>query len=222
MEEKYGGGPCELLLTEPSTYRQLIQYYYFLIHVSPTTDFWVVVQQISKDLKSIWSSMNPRLPLIGDKSIDRKVKNLLTLVKDINRNHGKASAKRNLDANLNKLFDISACSCSLDTLPCSDISVNCENDKRTQEHIICVCPRNAKVPLEDRVYLRDQRSKTGPKGAYQLSSVDTAAAKRDRRAKHEQQQVLTHEEVELAGPSIHPTESPEHTSNSSNGEVNFL
>ena len=99
-------------------------------------------------------------------------------MKNINRKHGRASTKRNLDANLDKLFDISACSCSLDILPCSDRKVSCNKANYLEEHISCICSQNAKVPLNDRVYLRDQRQKTGPKGAYNLSSVDRVAFKK--------------------------------------------
>ena len=30
---KHGSGPCELLMMDSSTFRQVIQYYYYLIHV---------------------------------------------------------------------------------------------------------------------------------------------------------------------------------------------
>ena len=89
--ESYGGGPCDLETTDPSTYRQVIQYYYYLLHVNPATDLIFLVKQIAVDLRSIWSSVNPRLPLISDKSIDRKLKDLFCLVKGINRHHGRAS-----------------------------------------------------------------------------------------------------------------------------------
>ncbi|XP_065680539.1 uncharacterized protein LOC136094507 [Hydra vulgaris] len=130
-EKKYCGGPCELSTTDPSTFRQVIQYYYYLIHINPNADILLVTQQISNNIKSIWATVNPRLPLKTDKSINRKVKDLLVLVKDINRKHGKASAKRNLDANLDKLFDISACSCSLDVC-ISTFSVDRLSVKRIQ------------------------------------------------------------------------------------------
>jgi hypothetical protein len=35
------------------------------------------------------------------------------------------------------------------------------------------------VPVEERQYLRDQRNKIGPKGSFQLGSVDKTAVKRD-------------------------------------------
>lgn len=63
-DETFGGGPCELQTTDPSTHRQLIQYYYHLCHSKPAAEMLFYVKQIAKDLKSIWSSVNPRLPLI--------------------------------------------------------------------------------------------------------------------------------------------------------------
>lgn len=173
--EKYGGGPCELSTTDPSTYRQLIQHYYYVTCTNPNATFWSMVQQISMDLKSIWSSVNPRLPLITSKAINRKIKDLLCVVKDINRKHCKSSRKQNLDSSLDKLFDISACSCLLEIVPCSHSAVHCRTENCTQQHILCICSSNARVPVEDRLYLRDQRLKTGPKGAFQMSSVDKAS-----------------------------------------------
>ncbi|HKU33678.1 MAG TPA: hypothetical protein VJR22_07525 [Candidatus Nitrosotalea sp.] len=182
-KEWYGGGPSELEVTDPSTYRQVIQYFYYLQQVhDPESDINFFVRQITHDLKAIWSSINPRLPLITDKSIHRKVRDLVCLVKDINRKHGKANQKRNLDDNIDKLFDISACSCPLESVSCGDCRVKCKMDDCSQDHIICICPFIAKVPQEDRAYLRDQRMKTGPKGSYQMSSVDFAAVRRDRKS----------------------------------------
>ncbi|XP_065640407.1 uncharacterized protein LOC136072984 [Hydra vulgaris] len=189
-EKKYCGGPCELSTTDPSTFRQVIQYYYYLIHINPNADIVLVTQQISNNIKSIWATVNPSLLLITEKSINRKVKDLLVLVKDINRKHGKASAKRNLDANLDKLFNISACSCSLDVFPCGDRKVSCNKENCIEKHIVCLCSQSNKVPLEDRAYLRDQRkAKEKPKGAYQLSSVDRLSVKRIQRLDKERQKI---------------------------------
>ena len=85
-EKKYGGH-CELLMTNPSTFRQVIQYYYYLIHVKSTADIINVTEQVKNNLKSIWAAVNPNLTLITNKFITRKVKDLLTFVKNINRKH---------------------------------------------------------------------------------------------------------------------------------------
>ena len=62
----------------------------------------------------IWQSVNPQLPLTSTMSIEKKIRDLLQLVKDINQNHNKAAAKRNLANKLNSLFDIAGYSCSLE------------------------------------------------------------------------------------------------------------
>ena len=134
--------------------------------------------RINEDLISIWQAVNPRLPLISDKAIQRKVKDLLNLVKDINRKHAKVRAKSNLGDKLDKLFDISACTCSLEMVPCNDVRVKCTASNCIQDHFLCICATNAKVPPEERAYLRDQRLKIGPKGTFQMASVDRAAAKK--------------------------------------------
>lgn len=185
-EENYGGYPCDLITTDPSTYRQLIQFYYFLDSSDIKPNFWAIVRRISCVLKSIWLSVNPRLPLINDKSIETKVKNLFATVKNINRKHTKANIKRNLDSKLDKLFDISACCCSLDIVSCNNVYVKCKKEKCKMEHIICICPKEAKVPIEERAYIRDQRLKTGPKGLFQMSSVDTSDIKHNNMIKQKE------------------------------------
>jgi len=181
-DSQYGGGPSELSNTEPSTYRQIIRYFYHLNNTDPQSSISQYCQMIRKALMVIWQAVNPRLPLISKMSIEKKIRDILKLVKDINRKHNKASAKRNLDDKLDNLFDIAACSCSLVTLPCDDRRINCSIENCKQEHIYCSCPPNLKVPIEDRAYLRDQRLKTGPKGSYQMASIDRVAVKRDLRS----------------------------------------
>ena len=81
-DAKYGGGPSELLSkTEPSTYRQLIRYYYHLKNTDPQSCISQSCQQMKEDLMGIWQSVNPRLPLISTLSIEKKISDLLQLVK---------------------------------------------------------------------------------------------------------------------------------------------
>ena len=208
-------------MTDPSTFRQVIQYYYYLIHVNPNADIVSVTQQITNNIKSIWATVNPSLPLITDKSINRKVKDLLVLVKDINCKHGKASAKKNLDVNLDKLFDISACSCSLDLLPCSDRKVSCNKKNCIEKCIVCLCSQSNEVPIEDRAYLRDQREKIGPKGAYQLSSVDRLSVKWTQRLEKEQQ-LISLKLIDEDDTLLSHVNLVEEISGLSNTEVNVL
>ena len=86
-----------------------------------------------------------------------------------------------LQSSVEKLFDISLCSCNLPIVPCSDKDVKCSVPDCQKSHIVCKCHAERKVPLEDRLYLRDQRLKTGPKGSFQLGPVDRYAAKKMKR-----------------------------------------
>ena len=144
-------------------------------------DDWSTAHSISNEIKQIWQSINPRLPLINDKTIDKNVNNLIVLVKQINQKRAKAVKQQNLETKINKLFDVSACGCSLETVPCNDRGVKCKKLDCQEEHILCICTSMKKVPVEERKYLRNQHQKLGPKGTYQMSTIDGVAVKRDQR-----------------------------------------
>ena len=103
---------------------------------------------ISQELVQIWHLVNPRLLLIKMKSIEKKLHDLLIEVKDINRKHARAAAKQKLDLIPDKLFDISACLCTLRVLPCNDRRINGDVEDCQEKHIFCACNPSCKVPLE--------------------------------------------------------------------------
>ena len=70
-------------------------------------------------------------------------------------------------AKLDKLFDICSCHCSMTT----EHSDKCEQDCALV-HISCKCPRAKKIPEMELAFMKDQREKIGPKGMYQIGSVD--------------------------------------------------
>ena len=72
--------------TKPSTYRQLICYYYHLKNTDPQSSISQSCQQIKEDLMGIWQSVNPRLPLISTLSVEKKIRDLLQLVKISTKN----------------------------------------------------------------------------------------------------------------------------------------
>ena len=80
-DAKYDGRPSELSKTEPSTYRQLLRYYYHLRNTDPQSSIFQSCQQIKEDLMGIWQSVNPRLLLLSTLSIEEKISDLLQLVK---------------------------------------------------------------------------------------------------------------------------------------------
>ena len=46
---------------------------------------------------------------------------------------------------LENLYDISACRCNLDEVPCHDDRVKCKNLTCSSKHFLCVCPPEYKV-----------------------------------------------------------------------------
>ena len=108
---------------------------------------------------------------------EKKLHDLLIKVKDINRKHAKAAAKQKLDLLVDKRFDISVCSCSLKVFPCNDRRINCDIENCQKIFFVLV----THLVLEERAYLKDQRLKKGPKGLYQITSVDRTAIQRFKR-----------------------------------------
>ena len=70
-DAKYSGGTSELSKTQPSTYRQLIRYYYHLKNTDLQSSISQYCQQIKENLMGIWQSVNPQLPLISTLSIEK-------------------------------------------------------------------------------------------------------------------------------------------------------
>ena len=85
--------------------------------------------------------------------------------------------KKWFEKDLYKLYDISLCKCLLPAVPCSHPSVRCRESDCKKVHIICECKGSSKVTIDDRIYLKDQRTKAGPKGHFQLGQKDYKAAK---------------------------------------------
>ena len=80
---------------------------------------------------------------------------------------------------LDFLFDI-----ALPIFSCKDKRVKCLDLNCQKQHIVCLCTekkkRINKCPIEEREYLRDQRSKIGPRGSFRLGPTDKGAAKRQK------------------------------------------
>ena len=169
-QQYYGGCPCDLSKTGPSTDKQLIKFFYYFNMTEVELPFWDFILRLSNDLILIWQAVNPRLFLISIKTIRRKVKDLLNSVKHINRKHAKVRARSNLDDKLNKLFDTSDCSLLVCWKPCRAMMLKfITSSYCKQGHNLWLCLANLKVPLEKRAYLRGQQLKAGSKGNFQMA-----------------------------------------------------
>jgi len=169
LNKLYGGSACQLNSTDPPTYQQVISYYYFLSN-SGSDDIVSAANTITENLLRVWSKINSCLPLLKNDVVLIKVKRLLKLVKCINNRKATKAVKENLDAKLENLFDIAACQCSLDIVPCNHPRIQCQMVNCKELHRMCICPEKLRVPLEERNYLKDQRVKVGAHGKLQMST----------------------------------------------------
>ena len=60
---------------------------------------------------------------------------------------------------LDDLFDISACQCKVDTVPCKHRDVRCQVDSCQREHLLCNCDHP--IPRKYRQYIRFRRTGLG-------------------------------------------------------------
>ena len=174
-KKKYGK-PADLDWTEPPTSRQVINYFFFLKNSLPGVGPSYLDNQIAEAIVDIWDKVNPRLPKQKLDQVRKKVGKLRSRVVSANKKKISVPKQDDFEAKLDKLFDISLCNCNLPIEPCSS---KCPQPCNIQ-HISCSCKAN-KVPLEERVYLKDQRAKIGPRGTLQLGPVDRSAVRRDAR-----------------------------------------
>ena len=171
--ETFGGCACELPESDLPTNSDVACYFYF---VSLTeTDYISQLQLVQEKLVSIWYKMNSRLPLLGKKNLYNKLTFFLDRVKEFNKKRLKAAASKLLLLNKDRLFDISACTCDLPTVSCNAQTIRCVEENCDVEHIACDCPLPSRVPVEERLYMRDQRRKSGTRGSFQLGPVDRQA-----------------------------------------------
>jgi hypothetical protein len=162
--------------------------------------------------------VNPRLPLYDDYYIVKKIdKACFQKTKKINRKTLSTVQQQNFQESLDKLFDISGCTCHLPIRPCNDKSVRCFNENCQIRHIVCSCPPSKKVPLEERDYMKDQRGKQGPKGAFQLGSLDQEAVKRMRRAEAEAERLKRKKQAKELPSTSHAVSSDSSHSSSKSG-----
>ena len=171
--DKFGGSATDLPESDFPTHKDIARYFY---NVSLSeSDYATQISLVVEKLIDLWRKCNSRLPLLEKTEIFRRLKHFLDNVKSYNRKHLKAPAKAILFKYMDKLFDVSACRCELPIAPCAARSIRCAVVNCQSVHIACVCLPQLRVPVEEREYLRDQRSKTGTKGTLQIGPVDRRA-----------------------------------------------
>lgn len=172
--EKFGGAPADLPTTDLPTNSDVARYFYLLS--SQEKDYKTQIDLVRQKLNDVWSKCNTRLPVIEEKSLHTKIKRFLDKVKQLNAGKLIVSLALNVQKTKDKLFDIAACNCSLQTHPCDSKVVRCSIENCEKEHIICECPNDRRIPAEERSYMRDQRAKVGTRGAYQMGTKERSRA----------------------------------------------
>jgi hypothetical protein len=184
--DKYGGSACELPDSDLPTNVDIARYFYF-VSLSES-DYNTQIHLVERRLMAVWTKCNPRLPLLEKKVVFNRLKKFTDKVKSYNQKYMKPASKKVFIAKKDNLFDISACICELPIVPCSSKYIRCTVLNCQTEHIACECPPELRVPVEEREYMRDQRSKTGTRGNFQLGPVDRITAVRDKAKEASKQQ----------------------------------
>lgn len=142
----FGGQPSPLNETEPPTLRQIIQYSYFLKNSHPNLKEYDLAKILADDVIKIWKIVNPRLPLHDKYYVVKLVDRMcFKKAKEINRKSLSTVQMQNMEEKLDRLFDISSCTCKLPIRPCDDKSVRCYKENCKTVHITCTCPPVKKV-----------------------------------------------------------------------------
>ena len=130
-------------------------------------------------------SMEPAI--VKDHGVARRVMRLWQQLENVayggKVNRGKFSKKRKqygqnsqsktrFEAGLEQLFDICLCHCP--TRSCTDYG--CSSDCKAKCHVTCTCPRERKIPVMELEFIRDQRTKTGDRGKFQIGGKDRATS----------------------------------------------
>lgn len=139
-----------------------------------------------KHVKENWTKVNKEIAkypvIVSDREISRKILALWTKVEEFTGKHGgKGKRKKSdqipkhkaeLESDLDKLFDILACSCEIKT--CEEFNCSPPDDEicEFKAHILCLCLKQFKIPKLELGYIRDQRLKVGTKGHLQIGKVD--------------------------------------------------
>ena len=122
------------------------------------------VNLVKYQLENSWKSCSPELPLLAEKTVQRMLLRFMEKVKKVNRPKQSEQLVTEMENLKDKLFDISACKCSLPKVGCDHHRVHCREANCEQDHFICDCPLDIRVPAAERNYLSDQRSKVGTYG----------------------------------------------------------
>ena len=154
---KYGGEPRDLPTSDLPTYGDIARCIYKSYESEAKVQRRVIF--VMDQLFDRWQICCPAVPVSGANTIRSKLKSFLVKVTKINMGRQSTQLEAEMEDVKEKLFDVSSCVCNLQRVACEHNRVHCRERDCTEDHILCVCPPAKQVPLQERAYLRDQRSR---------------------------------------------------------------
>jgi hypothetical protein len=152
---------------------------------------------VCKQVKAQWLRVNHRMEktIVTDKEIMRRMfmlwqkletvvadgkKKKKTDVKKKRKKNGQAAKEKDaFISQLDRLFDICVCHCSIQSCEESGCSVmGC----KARAHSQCKCPAGSKIPPMELEFMRDQRTKVGERGRMQIGGKDGPESVRQEKA----------------------------------------
>ena len=152
MAVRYGGMPRDFRNNDLPTYGDVARCFYKTLDVEKK--LVAQVNLVKDQLENSWQNCCPALPLLCDKSLQKKLSRFCEKVKRVNYSNPSAQLVTEMEHLTDKLFDISACSCDLPIVACDHNRVHCRQANCVEDHFICECAPDKRVPREDRAYLR--------------------------------------------------------------------
>ena len=156
----YGGPPQDLPVNVLPTYGDIVRCFFEVAKYEKL--FSSRVRLVQEQLSSVWQRCEPLIPVLNVQSIRMKLTRNLKKVKYPSC-YLPAQLASDIAAMKDQLFDIALCRCHLPALPCDDERVGCAAAPMcAAQHVICLCAPDKRVPVERGLFLRDQRSSSGP------------------------------------------------------------
>ena len=144
---RYGGMPRDFRNYDLPTYGDVARCFYKTLDVEKK--LVAQVNLVKDQLENSWQNCCPALPLLCDKSLQKKLSRFCEKVKRVNYSNPSAQLVTEMEHLTDKLFDISACSCDLPQVACDHNRVHCRQANCVEDHFICECALDKRVPRED-------------------------------------------------------------------------
>jgi len=149
-------GPPQILPSEnlPSS-SDIIRYKKYLDTVQDH-NLIDIVHEVSEEVLKRWREANPKFEfpiILKDDVVKLKISKLLDDHNHYARGNGKKKYRDRFVNDLDKLFNILRCNCSI--MVCSKFG--CPAECQNPVHISCSCPSSKKIPVSELQFIRSQK-----------------------------------------------------------------